>query len=144
MRPDSSFSRPHFFRRTVNYRGTNSRIEALLRRARAGEPISVAVLGGSVTSGHGTPWIAHHLTWSQIFANDVWNATFPQANFTLGGGGFPAVGQSSPLARSFGRYNRLIGFLLLVLDLRRSVLRTVRLGAPPGIARPHHSRARNQ
>ncbi|EJD40577.1 hypothetical protein AURDEDRAFT_186962 [Auricularia subglabra TFB-10046 SS5] len=78
----------HNLARSRAYEGSNARLKRVLRDAQRGRPVTIAVLGGSVTNGHGvTPsetWVHHFTAW--------WNATFPASAMTLQNGAVPATG----------------------------------------------------
>lgn len=66
-------------RSVVNY-GDDTRIKAVLAKAAAGQPITIAAIGGSVTQG---AWCTEP---KYCYVNRVfgwWQATFPQSKMTL-------------------------------------------------------------
>ncbi|KAL7415046.1 hypothetical protein BDY24DRAFT_383535 [Mrakia frigida] len=83
-----------FFDKSISYSGTNHRLRRILRRALAGESISITILGGSITAGHNMPnemgkdHTYHALFWKQ------WQEWFPDATHSYLPVGIGAFGSA--------------------------------------------------
>ncbi|KZV88439.1 hypothetical protein EXIGLDRAFT_772719 [Exidia glandulosa HHB12029] len=89
----------HNLARSRGYEGSNARLRRVLRDAERGRPIKVAVLGGSVTNGHG---VKPDQNWVNLFGA-WWNRTFPRSELTLQNGAVPATG-SDYFSMCFGEH----------------------------------------
>lgn len=77
--------------RSVVSRGDTSRVERVLAKARRGEPITVAVIGGSITAG------ARASTREKNYGSVLaawWRHTFPKVEVTLVNAGIGATGSN--------------------------------------------------
>ncbi|KIJ25849.1 hypothetical protein M422DRAFT_38440 [Sphaerobolus stellatus SS14] len=80
----------HTLARSRVYEGANARFRRVIKKAMAGRPIKIGVLGGSVTNGHGLKqnkvenWTARYLK--------AWKALFPRSETVLINGAVPATG----------------------------------------------------
>lgn len=91
VEPTTDFLDDAAFRRATQYnnRADLTRLMAVMNRAKAGEDITVAVIGGSITAGtaasntSATSYAAHFRNW--------WTDTFPKANIKLVNAGIGAT-----------------------------------------------------
>ncbi|MCD7842907.1 MAG: SGNH/GDSL hydrolase family protein, partial [Lachnospiraceae bacterium] len=77
-------------------RGNEERLEAVMRRAAAGEKLTVGFIGGSITNGSlsSTPQTCYaYLVYSW------WKVTFPKADFTYVNAGIGATDSQYGAAR---------------------------------------------
>ncbi|KAK4706094.1 hypothetical protein P7C70_g99, partial [Phenoliferia sp. Uapishka_3] len=74
------------------YEGSGYRVRRVIEKALRGERISISLIGGSVTAGHGVP--PGELKWHEVFTND-WIKLFP--NTTIYDGSYPGMGSQSCL-----------------------------------------------
>lgn len=82
--------RDHNLARSRVYEGSNARFRRVIANAMAGRPTNIAVLGGSVTKGHGL--MRDHLeNWTVRFLAE-WKKLFPHSETTLTNGAVPATG----------------------------------------------------
>ena len=89
---------PHQRRRSVSYVGGGDALRALVTRLNGGEAVTVAVLGGSISRGHGAAHdasdrrLGHPGSWSRVAFDALksrWPATHQYAN-----GAVPATGSA--------------------------------------------------
>ncbi|MCP4643923.1 MAG: SGNH/GDSL hydrolase family protein, partial [bacterium] len=69
--------------------GNTARLQQVLVKARSGEPVTLGVLGGSITGGAGAS------TWMHSYGpliTEWWENTFPQSRITLVGAGIGGTG----------------------------------------------------
>lgn len=77
--------------RAMTARGCTARLKALMRRAEAGEPITIGTLGGSITEGAKADCIENRYA-SLVAA--WWRNTFPKSEITLINAGIGATGSA--------------------------------------------------
>jgi lysophospholipase L1-like esterase len=80
---------PEMYARSIINEGNTARLEHVFRKAREGKPITVAVIGGSITAG------AKATTWEKAYGNLVanwWKAQFPMAKINYVNAGIGATG----------------------------------------------------
>lgn len=78
----------HNVARSIAYQGSGHRLRRVLQKAERGEPIKLAVLGGSVSAGHG---VKSEENWSTVIQN-WFQETFPRSPVSLINGAIPATG----------------------------------------------------
>ncbi|EJD41058.1 hypothetical protein AURDEDRAFT_153366 [Auricularia subglabra TFB-10046 SS5] len=74
--------------RSRSYEGPSARFRRVLRDAKAGKPVKISVLGGSVTRGQG---VKRDELWVNVFG-EWWKSTFPNSKLTLQNGAVAATG----------------------------------------------------
>lgn len=80
---------PEMYAHSIVSKGNTVRIERIFREAREGKPITVAVIGGSITAG------AKATTWENAYGNLVtnwWKTQFPKSKITYVNAGIGATG----------------------------------------------------
>lgn len=83
------FISEHNLAKARTYEGSNARFRRVLRKALAGEPILIGVLGGSVTKGHGLTNPNQNWTFKLL---DQLRKLLPMSEIELVNGAVPATG----------------------------------------------------
>ncbi len=78
------------YQRALLYEGDNRRLAEVMRRAAAGQEITVGVIGGSVTAGAGATDM-NKTSWGPLYA-DWWRETFPDTTVNFINAGIGATG----------------------------------------------------
>ncbi|MDR3708353.1 MAG: SGNH/GDSL hydrolase family protein [Capsulimonadaceae bacterium] len=85
------------FTRSVVSKGDVSRLQRVMAKARAGQPITVAAIGGSITAG------ARASKWELNYCSQVgawWKKAFPKSNVTVVNAGIGATGSNYAALRA--------------------------------------------
>ncbi|KAL7421284.1 hypothetical protein Q5752_004169 [Cryptotrichosporon argae] len=73
------------------YLGSGDRTRRFVSRLASGQPISLAILGGSITAGHSLNFTAGEITWSQMLFNWI-QERYPHPDHSYVSGAVPATG----------------------------------------------------
>lgn len=88
--PESTDPETVYYHRSIMNEGNPARIAAAMKKAIAGEPVTIGVIGGSITFGNAAS-DTNTKSWAALM-KDWWVEKFPQAQITFVNAGIGATG----------------------------------------------------